>query len=171
MTHTPEQERAAYDLLTARVREHGYTLTGSAAYDMGGLVTFTCGMTSSYRHPEFVLTGLPATQAEAILTNLAAAVRDGSLIDHGDTYSQRVFSAGQFASVALRLRPMDASWGGLLPLEYAVQVAAEMGAAESPRFLQVLYPDADGLFPDQAGCRLAALQPDLTQPCTRRART
>lgn len=142
---TDEQQEGVEDPLfeTARrhIADHGYHLTyvfGDAT-DMP--FCYSAGLWRTWNHPELIVFGLNGDDSTAVLTALAAEIRDGRTFEDGqiddETFNRRI------AFVAV-------TDNGYEKAEIPITVMYYEGWAF--RMLQVVTPDDEGLFPWEPGC-------------------
>lgn len=114
-------------------------------------LAYTVGCGHLFGHPELVVLSLGQRAAHALLQELADRVRGGAVFGAGDV----VVDAANFPLRLDAIAPAQAA---------AVLVAAARFDAARQRetaALQVVYPDAEGRFPDDPGYALPARAQDL----------
>lgn len=117
---------------------------------------YSCGLLTTFGHPELIIFGLETSLLYEILADMVALIRKGRVFSdaalHGD-----VLESG---SVAVRLvHPTQHS----MFLGYAMGHCRHIGRAGELKALQVFWPDAAGHFPFNRECNPAVskLQPRL----------
>ncbi len=115
---------------------------------------YTVGLWPSWRHPELIVTG-QWPQAREMLANAAALVEDGAafVVDDTSDHVLQRFPV-RFGVVSRRLREAL--------LTYATWMAGELAPA-----LQLILPDGEGRFPEEAlydGPKQPLLSIDVRQP-------
>jgi hypothetical protein len=143
--------------IQARIKEHGYTFIGVFDPD--------------HKDPSFVYTiGLTGQkQAELLLIgNMHPRIIEIILTDLIEEFTRHGFRTGDIPD---QIRFKD---GSLHPLrvvavdsreamnEYAYQVPQYYPRADI-RFMQVLWPDAEGIFPGEIGYNESMVQPQLPE--------
>jgi len=121
-----------------RIRLHGWALAGVRTTTRRAGFSYTIGMTRHHGHPELVASGLPAAEAEALLTELARQVRAGRCFSPGDVLTPSGAHRLQLVGVA---DPAQLSHAQAIYASSAGMVPA----------LQVVWSDADGHWPWQPG--------------------
>jgi hypothetical protein len=137
------------DEVRARMNKHGYAIISVA--DVLHPFSYTVGLTN-LQHPELIITGLPADDAQVILSNAAQLVLDGRYLIAGDRLD------GIIAGYPVVIAGPAATAGTEYKMRIALRVFAQVAWA-----LQVVYPDADGRFPWDAGYSMT-IQPLLAPP-------
>lgn len=123
------------------IAEHGWLGVGvmPTEKDKGTFpFTYTVGFTE-LNHPEVIVLGLPPAQAHHILHNVYSRIMDGEKFADGDKADEIITNF----SVSFKALPPDGA-----PLNMARQY---YDMEELPA-LQLLWPDAEGYFPDDARC-------------------
>ncbi|PKM46855.1 MAG: hypothetical protein CVV05_00115 [Gammaproteobacteria bacterium HGW-Gammaproteobacteria-1] len=132
------------------IREHGVAIifTQTEAAETILNLAYTIGL-ADIGHPEVLVFALPAESAHMILNDIATRAREVAL-----PMNERL---DDLANLPLILKPVAPS----IAAEYIVQANARAGR-ELPA-LQLVWPDARGLFPWEEGFeqRLLAAQPHL----------
>ena len=98
-------------------------------------------------HPELIVSGLPPTTAHQIIAGLYHRVKDGAR-----------FEAGQLDTEVLE--GFEVKFQALPPDGRPLNMTRRFYGRDEVPALQVLWPDREGLFPDDPGCdpRMAVRQ-------------
>lgn len=121
-------------------------------------VTHTVGLYAQRLHPELLVIGLPAREAEWLLGDIVAKVLEGQSVP---TFVRTRWLTGSWSALAtsprrmLEFVPISSVFRGVLPALEAVS------RSRSVPLLQLLYSDAHGRFPGETGVdpALARRQP------------
>ena len=107
--------------------------------------TYTIGLPHTFGWPEFICFGLGSDISHALLTAAIdectskglAPTADMILMDVIDGWPAKLIDGSHIPNSYVE----SASW-----------FARHIGAKTPPDLLQLLWPDADGVFPDEVGC-------------------
>lgn len=127
------------------IKKHGFavqTVFAGEDHSIEPFYAYTMGL-SAKGLPELLVVGLPLAIAQNFLQTIAERMRAGVL------RAEDGFIITDVASMPLYLKAVDLSTAGEFALG-ARQLASEHGYPLS--FIQVVFPDAKGIFPWQAGC-------------------
>jgi hypothetical protein len=119
---------------------------------------YTIGLLESCRHPEFIIFGLEADNAHALLSGLVREVRTGKSYAEPGVYNVNL--GGHEHRVGVR---RVHSTQHPLYLGFAMGFLRNVGRFGELQAMQVFWPDSAGKFPFEVGCELAVyeLQPRL----------
>lgn len=146
--------------IRAHIDKFGIAISTVEETGMWPNYAYTIGMVQSFDQPELICFGLPANIVGASLNTVADMARDGKVFTNGD----RVRGVFRGIEVELRTFPKE---------QYADNLSRAVECYGSTEFpvLQLYYPDANGLFPWDAGSLVAASQPMFDQPAPRLGNT
>src|SRR5690348_3985724 len=123
----------------ALIERHGYAVIKVREDDEGPGFAYSVGLEISFQHPEILMIGLDVDLMHRILNDVGAFVARGTPIACGRRYDDF-------------LEGYDCIFREV-PRESLEQYVGRALAIEGePRVLQLIYPDAAGLFPWEAGC-------------------
>ena len=137
--------------LTADIREqiHREGWQAMAIFDPCGVVptyVYTTGLYNSYHHPELVIAGLPPHQGMTVITcAVNNLVKRGTVLEAGRDYGQVL------DGFDVRARAYDPG----MAARDVVFFASRAFYGKQPPRLQLEWPDEDGRFPTDEGCRPA----------------
>lgn len=142
-THA-EQFEAYRKKLHALVEQHGWAVQVVA---FESPLHYTVGLTRAFSHPELAVRGLPLEMGQAILNSIAIRIREGESFKAG-TIHHDIFKG------------LPAKFIAVSNHEATLELKAARDYAEEGRVgaLQLLWPDAQGLFPDDAAASNSARQ-------------
>ncbi|MGY6027040.1 DUF4262 domain-containing protein [Streptomyces spinosirectus] len=132
------------------IGEHGWQVVMIPADDHGPGWAYTIGLWHGHRMPELAMFGLDIRLMQAILNDLGRRALEGQPLE-ADRERHDV------ASVPVVLKPVDYRW-------HKAFFGTAIGYYRKPPlpFLQVIWPDREGVFPGQPGGEgLLARQPRL----------
>ncbi|MBA9004637.1 DUF4262 domain-containing protein [Thermomonospora cellulosilytica] len=137
------------------VQQYGWSTVLTGPRDGRPGWAFTIGLWHTHRSPELVVFGLDPYDMQTIVNNLGERAAQGATPAPG----QERHDATERHPVALR--PVDTRW-----YERLVPEAVRFYRSSPLPFLQVVWPDAAGLYPWQPGAdpALASAQPSLWTP-------
>lgn len=138
------------------VREHGWYAANVKDADPPFL--YTIGLMNSYRHPEFIVFGLEADDAYALVAGLIAKIQNGT--SYSDNGVRTIELGGDTHQVAFRrVHPTQHP----LYLGFAMGYMRNVGRLGELEAMQAFWPDVNGKFPIDAGCDIDVynLQPRL----------
>ena len=121
---------------------------------------YTVGLLTTFNHPELVLFGLETSTAHSILSSLVREIRNGRSFAKAGTY--RGVLEGDVPLLVRKVHPSQHE----VFLGYAMAHCRMMGKMGSLAAMQVFWPDQQGKFPIDPGCKVAArnVQPQLDRP-------
>jgi hypothetical protein len=151
--------RKGEDPVLRRVREvmqrYGWNVTAVGADPASGTPPFayTTGLWGAYRHPELLITALPARYAQLILNDAGALIAAGRRLAGGTTQPH-------LANAPLLVRDLDPA-----QRRFAQGVTRAVYGAPVPA-RQLVWPDPAGRYPGDPACdpRMAALQDPSRAP-------
>jgi hypothetical protein len=145
------------------VREHGWFAANIGDHKPPFL--YTIGLMQSCRHPEFIVFGLDADNAYALLSALVRDLRAGRSYAGPGAY--RVDMGGAEHRVGFR---RVHSTQHPLYLGFAMGFLTNIGRIGELEAMQAFWPDRAGKFPFDVGCDLTVyeLQPRLDLPLSPR---
>ncbi len=132
------------------IHQHGWQVTMIPADAQGPGWAYTIGLWHRHRIPELAMFGLDVRLMQTVLNDLGERAVDGQPLE-ADQERHDV------ASVPVVLKPVDYRW-------YRAFFGTALGYYRKPPlpFLQVVWPNRDGVFPWQPGGEdLLARQPRL----------
>jgi Domain of unknown function (DUF4262) len=147
---------AVDDAFAEDVRTHGWSLASISDHEPP--FQYTIGLMHTCRHPEFIVFGLEADNAHALLSELVAQIRVGRSFAQPEV--QVVSVADDKHRVGFRrVHPTQHE----LYLGFAMGFLTSIGRIGELEAMQAFWPDAAGKFPFEVGCDLAVyqLQPRL----------
>ena len=150
---------ASYDdLIADDVRRLGWSCL--TIHDIDPPFAYTVGLMHSYSHPELIIFGRPNDDS-AILTVLAAAIRDGSRIDEPNEYHL-------LDGFPIATRRVDETQHEQ-HLGFAMGFLTGLGRIGELKAVQVFVSDMDGRYPFEPNCALSVYQsqPRLDIPLTK----
>lgn len=142
----PDVDTAVHELLD-KIEKFGWTFIGVGAGEGEPSFTYTCGLTDKYGHPELVIIGLPPRQAQIVLEEMCAKVRDGYTyfpLEYRDVLANQV--PVQLVSVSAERLAARFRFAHLVHSNPLITVRA----------MQVVWPDKESHFPWDAEFRLPA---------------
>lgn len=118
------------------------------------VVAYTVGLVQSFGHPEFVLSGLDIETMGGFFHDLVGRIKDGERFESGQKVEK-------VANNPLRLQ----SVGPKSRQEYLKVCCKIYGGAENFEALQALWPDPQGIFPQEKGfdAHFVPYQPQMTK--------
>jgi hypothetical protein len=124
--------------------------------DVAPPFTYTCGLMTTFQHPELIVFGLESRELYAVLAAMVEDMRGGRSFSESGTYDG-VLQGSQIA--VRKVHPTQHE----LYLGYAMGHCTYMGNLGGLVALQVFWPDKQGRFPFEANCDLEVyqLQPRL----------
>jgi hypothetical protein len=122
--------------------------------------TYSIGFTKSLSQPEVIFFGLPADTAHALINDLFGMCQDGLKLDDGVRVDNLV------ANYPIIARTVDESWIIQSYFASALWYHRTQMDASFEQALQMVWPDAESVFPWQPGCAdwVRADQPALYRP-------
>jgi len=135
------------------IHQHGWQVTGIPADGQGPGWAYTIGLWHSHRMPELAMFGLDIRSMQTVLNDLGQGGVAGQPLE---AEQQR----NDVANVPVVLKSIDYRW-------YKAFFGTAIGYYRKPPFpfLQVVWPNRDGVFPWQPGGEdLLARQPRLDLP-------
>jgi hypothetical protein len=131
----PSEQRVISD-----VQEYGWHIIHVGSDSRGSGWSFSIGLFHTFRHPEFVVMGLPSATTQLVINELGARVKAGEHFAHGQ-HDPDVLTGYevQFVSVS--------------QAAYREHLGYACWFYRGERFpvLQAVWPDRAGVFPWQAG--------------------
>lgn len=120
---------------------------------------YTCGLLTTFGHPEAIILGLSAQAAHAVLAVMVEDIRAGRPFAAPGSYD------GILVELPVAIRAVHPTWHELY-LGYAMGHCRHTGNPGGLVAVQVFWPDQMGRFPFEAGCdpEVAALQTRLDLP-------
>jgi hypothetical protein len=120
---------------------------------------YTCGLMTTFGHPEAIILGLPGRIAYAVLVALVEGIRAGRSFTQAGSYD------GVLEDLAVAVRPVHPSQHELY-FGYAMGHCRYTGNVGGLTAVQVFWPDREGRLPFEGGCdpEVAACQPRLDLP-------
>jgi hypothetical protein len=117
---------------------------------------YTCGLMTTFHHPEAIILGLSPRDAYSVLETLVEDIRGGRSFATPGVYD------GVLAELSIAIRAVDPSQHELY-LGYAMGHCRYSGNAGGLVAVQVFWPDKQGRFPFETGCdpEISAFQPRL----------
>lgn len=114
-------------------------------------LTFSIGLSHSYRHPELIVFGIAARVAQELLNTCAVYIKKHGTLEAGRRYDD-------FANLPTVFRVANP----LLVKPY-VSRCSDFYGGKQPPFMQLVWPDAAGILPWEAGFNQSfdVLQPKL----------
>ena len=124
---------------------------------------YTCGLMTTFGHPEVIIFGLSPIAAYSVLEVLVADIRSGRSFAESGLYE------GVLVDFPLAVRPVDPTQYELY-LGYAMGHCRHTGKTGRLVAVQVFWPDKQGRFPFEVRCdpEISALQRrlDLAAPAS-----
>lgn len=151
-------------LVWEKVEESGWAVVsvmGASESEKDPGYAYTVGLFENYSHPELMIAGLPRETSAGILNQLGLRVSKGENFEICEPVDRVI--RGHKA----RFSSMDPSWiqkmMGLNDLYIPI---------EDLPAIQTLWPDEQGLFPDEVGCDISVkrLQPLCANPPKKKSR-
>lgn len=144
------------DEIAEIVRQYGWYAANVNDADPSFL--YTIGLTQTFEHPEFIVFGLDAEHAYALLSGLIDDIRNGKSYSASGVYDINL--GGDAHRVGFR---KVHSTQHPLYLGFAMGFQVRMRRTGELQAMQVFWPDSGGKFPFEAGCALDVynLQPRL----------
>jgi hypothetical protein len=120
---------------------------------------YTCGLMTTFRHPEAIILGLSPRAAYSILEVMVEDIRRGRSFAAPGAYD------GVLTELPIAVRAVNPSQHELY-LGYAMGHCRHNGNPGGLTAVQVFWPDKQGRFPFERECspEVAALQPRLDLP-------
>jgi hypothetical protein len=148
----PEDAKIAKD-----VREHGWHAV--SVPDTSPPFVYTCGLQTTFSHPELIVFGLEGQLAYGVLAAMVEDVRKGRSFVEPQTYLGVLEEGMPIATRSVHPSQHE------IYLGYAMAHCRIAGKAEGLEALQVLWPDKSGAFPFDRNCEAEAraCQPQLDQ--------
>jgi uncharacterized protein DUF4262 len=107
--------------------------------------TYTCGLMTTFRHPELIIFGLESRQRYDILAVMVNELRNGHSFENAKTY-MKILKSG-----AIAVRSVDSSHHTTY-LGYAMGHCRHTRNAGGLQALQVFWPDSAGFLPFDSAC-------------------
>jgi hypothetical protein len=133
--------------LIANVGQRGWGVLMIGADDTSPGWAFTVGLWHTHRSPELAMFGLDIHDMMACLNTLGDQVRDGHPVAAGQERDDII------EGYPVALKPFDDGWRKTF---LGTAIGFYRATRQVP-FLQVLWPDREGRFPDREGCTAAYL--------------
>jgi len=112
---------------------------------------YTCGLVTTFEHPELIIFGLESREAYSVLAVMVEEIRRGRSFSNPGSYD------GILEECAIAVRKVhQTQWE--MYLGYAMGHCRLMGNASGLRARQVFWPDKQGRFPLDVGCDLDVYQ-------------
>jgi Domain of unknown function (DUF4262) len=136
------------------VAAHGWHCIGVP--DASPEFSYTCGLLTTFDHPESIIFGLDSETAYTVLSAMVDAIRDGGSFATPGMYD------GVLSDLPIAVRTVHPSQHELY-LGYAMGHCRYTGKAGGLEAIQVFWPDKQGRFPFESECdsEVAAGQPRL----------
>src|SRR5437899_389836 len=128
------------DEIAEIVREHGWF--GANVYDAEPPFLYSIGLMQTYNHPEFVVFGLDADEANALFAALIHAVRAGHSFAEPGVFTVRVGTVDHRVGI----RRVHATQHPLY-LGYAMGFCRNIDRLGELEAVQAFWPDEKGKFP------------------------
>jgi hypothetical protein len=145
----------AWDRQTAHhVRQHGWSVVGIGADERVPGWAYSVGVWHTLRQPELCICALPMDVAHGLVNDVGDRVRSGAPLRYDEPVR------GVIQGYELAVRPVHESW-------FNDMFCAALRFYERPplAFRQLVWPDADGRFPWEAGAGASCrAQPMLWLP-------
>lgn len=138
------------------IGRYGWSLIGVPECAEGPSFVYSIGMMHTLDHPEVIMFGLDIELMWRIVNDIGADVRNGRrFIDTG-------LYEGVIEGFACKVKPV-AEAHHTTYLGYAMWHRRHVGRIGTLRAVQCLWPDRDGVFPDEQNCDpdVVRLQPLL----------
>lgn len=136
------QEELLYDKVHKDIEKFGWSAIGVMALaddpDPGPPFVYTIGLYEHDEHPEMIVVGLDPTVAHAMLSGLYMRVAQGERFEDGQIDSEV-------------LEGYDVRFRWMPPEGRPLNVARNYYGKHFLPALQVLWPDSNGVFPDEEG--------------------
>ncbi|MGN6547543.1 MAG: DUF4262 domain-containing protein [Aureliella sp.] len=144
------------DEIAEVVREFGWYCASVSGADPPFL--YTIGLMETHKHPEFIVFGLDADNAHALLAGLVTDIRNGRRYSESGVYS--IDLGGDKHRIGIR---KVHSTQHPLYLGLAMGFVRNIGRIGELEVMQLFWPDSFGKFPFDVGCNaeVAALQPRI----------
>ncbi|AMM50956.1 hypothetical protein TH61_06865 [Rufibacter sp. DG15C] len=136
---TEEQIERYFEKLNENIKEYGYHLTYVSASDSPSFC-YSTGIYSTYNIPEVFISSLPQGLCSEIIENYVEAFKDGKGIPLNEKLS---FLTVRFPVYLINV-PVSA-------LKEYVLSSVKIYGDEKYKYLQVIYPDTEGNFPNDVG--------------------
>jgi hypothetical protein len=151
------------DEIAEVVRQYGWYAANVS--DCKPPFLYTIGLMQMYRHPEFIMFGLEASNAHALFSQLVRDLKAGQSYASPGIYT--VTLAGHEHRVGFRqVHPTQHE----LYLGFAMGFMRNIGRLGELEAMQAFWPDRSGKFPFEIGCKQSVfeLQPRLDLELTPR---
>lgn len=119
---------------------------------------YTVGLPLRFGHPELVMVGMPNDRTAQVLDAVGEQVAAGARLEPGDLVDAAGLRLKVGACAVSRVR------AGLIAVSFEYHASVEHLTMPNP--LQIMWPDAQGRYPDdrEAGRQARLAQPALSQP-------
>jgi hypothetical protein len=134
------------DEIAQTVAKHGWQAINIS--DTSPPFLYTCGLLTTFEHPELIIFGLESRQTHAILAAMVNGLRSGQSFAKPGKYD-RVTDMWPIA--VQKVHPTQHEFY----LGYAMGHCRHMGNAGGLAAMQVFWPDDHGRYPFDVGCDLA----------------
>jgi len=140
--------------IARNVAKHGWHAI--TVNDASPAFTYTCGLVTTFDHPELIIFGLESREGYSVLAVMVEDLRRGRSFAKPGTYD------GVLEGCAIAVRKVHPTQRERY-LGYAMAHCRLMGNASGLRARQVFWPDRQGRFPIDVGCDVdvCQLQPRL----------
>lgn len=144
------------DEIAETVQRHGWF--AASIRDHSPPFEYTIGLMQTAQHPEFVVFGLDAGNAHALLSQLIRDIRAGHSYATPGVYTVHI-GGGEYQVGFRRVHPTQHP----LYLGFAMGYCTRIGRIGELEAVQAFWPDRHGKFPFDVGCDLGVwrLQPRL----------
>jgi hypothetical protein len=112
---------------------------------------YTCGLLTTFQHPELVVFGLEQHTAYSTLAVMVESLRNGQLFTQIGTYNGVL---DEWSIAVRRVHPTQFE----IYLGYSMAHCRHMGNPGGLAALQVFWPDKQGRFPYESDCDLKVCQ-------------
>ena len=144
------------EVIAEDVRKHGWSVVSVS--DNRPPFLYTVGLMHTFQHPEFIVFGLDADNANGLLSGLVREIHGG-----------RSFAEPGIQSIKIGGSEHRVGFRRVHPTQYELYLGFSMGflrnigRTEELQATQAFWPDSSGKFPFEVGCDLAVyeLQPRL----------
>ena len=139
------------------VTEHGWQ--AMSVFDTEPEFVYTCGLMTTFNHPEAIIFGLSSDTAYSVLHTMVDDIRGGR------SFAAAGFYDGVLVDLPIAIRPVDRTQHELY-LGWAMGHCRYTGNPGGLIAVQVFWPDKQGRFPFELGFdpELSAVQPRLDLP-------
>ncbi|ALJ00743.1 DUF4262 domain-containing protein [Rufibacter tibetensis] len=136
---TDEQIKEYFEKLNNNIKEYGYHVTNILESDSPGFC-YSTGIYQTYKIPEIFISSLPKGLCSEIIENYVEAFKDGKEISLNEKLN---FLTDRFPVYLIDVPITNLK-------EYVLSSIKIYGDKEF-KYLQVIYPDIEGIFPNEAG--------------------